>query len=51
MSSSDDGYAGEGLGQGQALAAIDESVFLYNTMRFRLYFNYETPENTRRMAA
>jgi transposase InsO family protein len=28
----------------QALAAVDEAVFLYNTKRPHLALNYETPE-------
>jgi transposase InsO family protein len=35
----------------QALAAIGEAVFLYNTRRPHLALNYETPEKTRRMVA
>jgi transposase InsO family protein len=35
----------------QALAAIDEAVFLYNTKRPRPALNYETPEKTRRGVA
>jgi transposase InsO family protein len=31
--------------------AIDEAVFLYNTMRPHLALNYETPEKTRREVA
>jgi transposase InsO family protein len=35
----------------QALVAIDEAVFLYNTRRSHLALNYETPEKTRRKVA
>jgi transposase InsO family protein len=35
----------------QALAAIDEAVFLYNTRRPHMALNYETPEKTHRMVA
>jgi transposase InsO family protein len=35
----------------QALAAVDEAVFLYNTRRPHLALNYKTPENTHRRAA
>jgi transposase InsO family protein len=38
-------------GKKQALAAIDEAVFLYNTVRPHLSLNYETPEKTHRKAA
>ncbi|MDR1250066.1 MAG: IS3 family transposase, partial [Treponema sp.] len=35
----------------QALAAIDEAVFLYNTRRPHLSLNYETPETMHRRVA
>jgi transposase InsO family protein len=35
----------------QALAAVDEAVFLYNTRRPHLSLNYETPEKIHRMVA
>jgi transposase InsO family protein len=35
----------------QALEAIDEGVFLYNTKRPHLSLNYETPENMHRRIA
>jgi transposase InsO family protein len=35
----------------QALAAVDEAVFLYNTKRPHLSLNYETPEKTHRRVA
>jgi transposase InsO family protein len=35
----------------QALAAVSEAVFLYNTRRPHLALNYQTPENTHRKAA
>jgi transposase InsO family protein len=35
----------------QALAAIGEAVFLYNTRRPHLALNYETPEKMHRMVA
>jgi transposase InsO family protein len=38
-------------GKKQALAAIDEAVFLYNTARPHMSLNYETPEKMHRRAA
>jgi transposase InsO family protein len=38
-------------GKKQALAAIDEAVFLYNTARPHMSLNYETPEKMHRKAA
>jgi transposase InsO family protein len=35
----------------QAVAAIDEAVFLYNNCRPHLALNYETPEKMHRMVA
>jgi transposase InsO family protein len=35
----------------QALVAIDEAVFLYNTMRPHLALNYETPDKMHRKVA
>jgi transposase InsO family protein len=35
----------------QALAAIDEAMFLYNTKHPRMALNYETPEITHRKVA
>jgi transposase InsO family protein len=35
----------------QALVAVDEAVFLYNTKRPHLSLNYETPEKTHRKIA
>jgi transposase InsO family protein len=35
----------------QALAAVDEAVFLYNTRRPRLSLGYETPETMHHRAA
>jgi transposase InsO family protein len=35
----------------QALAAVDEAVFLYNTKRPHLSLNYETPEKMHRWVA
>jgi transposase InsO family protein len=35
----------------QALEAIDEGVFLYNTKRPHLSLNYETPEKMHRKIA
>jgi transposase InsO family protein len=35
----------------QALAAVSEAVFLYNTRRPHLALNYQTPENMHRKAA
>jgi transposase InsO family protein len=35
----------------QALAAVDEAVFVYNTKRPHLALNYETPEKMHRKAA
>jgi transposase InsO family protein len=35
----------------QALEAIDEGVFLYNTRRPHLSLNYETPEKMHRKVA
>jgi transposase InsO family protein len=35
----------------QAVAAIDEAVFLYNNYRHHTCLNYETPENMHRRVA
>ncbi|MDR1469190.1 MAG: integrase core domain-containing protein, partial [Spirochaetaceae bacterium] len=38
-------------GKKQALAAVDEAVFIYNTRRPHLALNYETPEKMHRKIA
>jgi transposase InsO family protein len=47
---STDRHGKESLHQ-QALAAISEAVFLYNTKRPHLSLNYETPEKMHSEAA
>jgi hypothetical protein len=46
-----EGVVADGGCLGQALAAIGEAVFLYNTKRPHLSLNYETPEKMHREAA
>jgi transposase InsO family protein len=45
------GLGGSFRDKGQALAAIKEAVFLYNTKRPHLVLNYETPDKTHRRGA